>query len=74
MTKVNVTFEAPENKFRVELDAQSQVAYDHWVATGDGDLSSGAWDNFLDEFERQMRPYMGTGGCIQEVYEEGVDE
>ncbi len=69
MTKVNVTFGSPEPYHGLELDTQSQAAYDHWLATGDGDRVSGAWDHFMDEFERQVKPMIGDRGFVEEVYE-----
>lgn len=67
MTKINVHFAQPEPYYDLELDAQSQVAYDRWQnAEGDGGPE---WDEFVTVLEQQLRPMMGTRGYIEEVYE-----
>jgi hypothetical protein len=65
-TKINVHFAAPEPYYGLELDAQSEAAYTRWMdAEGDG---GDEWDEFVTELERQLRPMMGTRGCIEEAY------
>lgn len=68
MTKVNVTFGRPGPYFGIELDAQSQAAYDKWQAVSDQLHQDAEWDEFVEEFQRQMRPLIGTAGWIDEVY------
>jgi hypothetical protein len=69
MTRVNVTFEAPEPRFGVELNVHSQAAWDRWERAQNNEETSARWDDFLCAFESQMDSYMGNG-CIQEVYED----
>ena len=68
MTKVNVYFARPEPWFGVELDTQSEAAYQAYLNSEDPDNDSELWDAFVAEFERQMRPQIGTRGYIDEVY------
>lgn len=74
MTRVNVTFGTPEPYFGVELDAQSQAAWDRHEAAENPDEVWGLWDEFIAEFERQVRPMMGNRGYVSEVYEGSDDE
>jgi hypothetical protein len=66
-TKINAHFAAPEPYYGLELDAQSQAAYDRWLEADDE--GSAEWDEFVTELERQVRPMMGTRGYIEECYE-----
>lgn len=71
MTKVNAEFKI-DARYEVELDAQSQAAYDRWVEASEGGdvVADDEWDAFIEEFHRQMRPWMGSGGWITEVWSE----
>lgn len=71
MTKVNVTFGQPEPYHGIELDLQSQAAYDTWLDNPIEPADSELWDRFLEEFERQVRPMIGNRGWVEEVYFEG---
>ncbi len=66
--KINIHFGQPEPIFDLELDAQSQAAYQRWLDSENHIDEITAWDEFLKELERQVRPMMGTRGYIEEVY------
>lgn len=70
MTKVNVHFGTPDPVYDLELNTQSQAAYDIYAACGHSDVNCPEWSAFLEEFHRQARPLMGSRGHIEEVYEE----
>jgi hypothetical protein len=69
MTKVNAEFRI-DPRYEVELDEQSQAAYDRWLEASEGGdvVADTEWDAFIDEFHRQMAPYLGNGGWIHEVW------
>jgi hypothetical protein len=63
---INIYFGQPEPIFHLELDAQSQAAYNRWLEADDE--GSEEWDEFVTELERQVRPMIGTRGYIEECY------
>jgi hypothetical protein len=65
MTKVNVTFTAPENQHGVQLNQRSQAAWDQYEVTGGDD----DWEYFLEVFSWQMEDHIRDYTEIDEVYE-----
>lgn len=70
MTKVDIYFERPENKFGVELNAESQRAWDYWQAREEeGVDEENAWQFFLDSLSNQVEDHILAYTTFDEVCE-----